>query len=205
MLFKQIPRTELAPSGLPPRITPPTTPSEFVLRQESTLVTLVSAWRKKNITQRGSFVFEKKSGARLAASWGWSKTRAENEGGGDVFSFFSLVCYLFSPSFLLLSFSYFFFFFFFSSWVTIDLVTPRENHRADGISSGSQQGCDRGGKLKSTRKKGPIIAFNQHHCWSSWSSIQNRVEGGCSVFRWETVREIVTGIEYDCATSGYRP
>lgn len=125
--------------------------------------------RARKISPRGVRLYRKKSGARLAASWGWSKTRAENVGGGDVFSFFSLVCYLFSPSLLLLSFSFSFsfFLFFFSSWVTIDLVTPRENHRADGISSGSQQGCDRGGKLKSTRKKGPIIAFNQHHCWSS--------------------------------------
>lgn len=110
MLFKQIPRTELALSGLPPRITPPTTPSKFILRQESTLVTLVSA---RKISPRGVRLYWKKSGARLAASWGWSKTRAENVGGGDVFSFFSLVCYLFSPSFLLLSFSFSFSFFFF--------------------------------------------------------------------------------------------
>lgn len=36
--------------------------------------------------------------------------------------------------------------------------------------------CDRGGgKLKSRRKKGPIIGFNQHHCRSPWSSIENGV------------------------------
>lgn len=100
---------------------------------------------------------------------GWSKGASRKRRGWRCIQFL-LPCLppllSFFPSaflFLLLPF----FPFFFSSWVTIDLVTPRENHRADGISSGSQQGCDSGGKLKSTRKKGPIIAFNQHHCWSS--------------------------------------
>lgn len=123
----------------------------------------------RKISPRGARLYSKK-----AASWGWSKTRVVKGGepktkGVAMYSVF-LPCLLpllsFFPSaflFLLLPF----FPFFFSSWVTIDLVTPRENHRADGISSGSQQGCDGGGKLKSTRKKGPIIAFNQHHCWSS--------------------------------------
>lgn len=67
----------------------------------------------RKISPRGVRLYWKKSGARLTASWGWSKTRTENVGGGDVFSFFSLVCYLFSPSFLLLSFSFSFSFFLF--------------------------------------------------------------------------------------------
>lgn len=123
----------------------------------------------RKISPRGAHLYSKK-----AASWGWSKTRVVKGGEPKTkgVAMYSVSSPLFATSPLLLSFCFpfpssSFFCFFFSSWVTIDLVTPRENHRADGISSGSQQGCDSGGKLKSTRKKGPIIAFNQHHCWSS--------------------------------------